>query len=80
MTETVVNIYDAKAKLSQLVERAMAGDAIVIAKAGRPMVRLVPCRDSGARRVPGGADVLINEDFDAPLDDGFERAMKGMAR
>lgn len=41
MTE-VVNIYDAKTQLSRLVERAAAGEDIVIARAGQPMVRLVP--------------------------------------
>jgi prevent-host-death family protein len=44
-----LNIYDAKTKLSQLVERAMAGEDVVIAKAGKPMVRLVPVQAPPAR-------------------------------
>ncbi len=37
----IVNIYDAKTHLSSLVERAAAGESIVIARAGKPLVRLV---------------------------------------
>ena len=37
-----VNIYDAKTRLSELVDRAAAGEEIIIAKAGRPAARLVP--------------------------------------
>ena len=38
---TTVNLYEAKTQLSKLVERAAAGEEIVIAKAGKPMARLV---------------------------------------
>lgn len=51
MTE-IVNIYDAKTHLSLLVDRATAGEDILIARAGKPVVRLVPVEDAGARR-PG---------------------------
>ena len=37
-----INLYEAKTNLSQLVERAAAGEEIIIAKAGRPLARLVP--------------------------------------
>lgn len=39
-----LNIYDAKAKLSSLLDRAIAGETIVIARAGEPLVRLVPVK------------------------------------
>jgi prevent-host-death family protein len=39
---TQLNIHDAKTHLSQLIERACAGEEVVIAKAGKPMVRLAP--------------------------------------
>ena len=39
---TTLNLYEAKTQLSKLVERAAAGEEIVIAKAGRPMAKLVP--------------------------------------
>jgi prevent-host-death family protein len=65
MTDTV-NLYDAKTKL---VERAAAGEEIIIAKAGKPKVKLVPYRPRKRRR--GGQNLLgityIAEDFDAPL-------------
>ena len=38
----LVNLYDAKAQLSRLIDRATAGEDIVIARAGKPLVRLVP--------------------------------------
>jgi prevent-host-death family protein len=64
----IVNMHEAKTHLSRLVERAMTGEDIVIARAGEPAVRLVPC-DPPAPRVPGGAKHLftIREDFDDPL-------------
>ena len=51
MSETV-NLYDAKTQLSRLVDRAIAGEDIVIARAGKPVVRLVPV-DAVAPRQPG---------------------------
>jgi prevent-host-death family protein len=64
-----VNIYDAKTRLSQLVERAEAGEEIIIARAGRPAARLVPFRAEGVKRKPGRmrGRVRIGSDFDAPL-------------
>ena len=41
-----VNLYEAKTQLSRLVERAAAGEEIIIAKAGRPLARLVPLAKS----------------------------------
>ena len=63
-----VNIYDAKTQLSQLVERAMAGEEVVIAKAGKAMVKLTPVRDA-AERVLGAARGRYQ------LPEGWERAM-----
>jgi prevent-host-death family protein len=65
----VVNIQAAKTHLSRLVEEARSGSDIVLAKAGRAMVRLVPVtsNDEGAR--PSGQWVgkgFIADDFDAP--------------
>ena len=64
-----INIYDAKTRLSQLVERAEAGEEIIIARAGRPAARLVPFRVEGAKRKPGRmrGRIRIAGDFDAPL-------------
>jgi prevent-host-death family protein len=64
-----VNIYDAKTHLSELVDRAAAGEEIVIAKAGVPTARLVPLRAVHENRVAGrwGGKLTIADDFDAPL-------------
>lgn len=50
---TQVNLHEAKTHLSRLVEQAAKGQEIVIAKAGRPMVRLVPVRTRSTRRALG---------------------------
>jgi prevent-host-death family protein len=64
-----INIYDAKTRLSELVERAMRGEDIVIAKAGRPVARLVALGAKPKHRAPGRwkGRVRISKDFDAPL-------------
>jgi prevent-host-death family protein len=63
------NLYEAKTHLSSLVERAADGEEIVIAKAGRARVRLVPVPEAPADRRPGRARgrIRIAADFDAPL-------------
>lgn len=68
-SSTIYNLYQAKTKLSRLVDRAAAGEEIVIAKAGKPMVKLVPFPRAQTPRKPGGWEgkVRISEDFDAPL-------------
>lgn len=62
-----INIHEARTHLSRLVERAAEGEAFVIAKAGRPMVKVVPLGESatGPRRLGfmSGA-ARIPEDFD----------------
>ena len=69
MAKTIYNLYDAKTALSRLVDRAAAGEEIVIAKAGTPRARLVPVRRTRGPRRPGGWEgrVRISRDFDAPL-------------
>jgi prevent-host-death family protein len=61
-----VNIYEAKTHLSQLVDRAAAGEDVVIARNGRPVARLVPVEQKPGRRVPGAwrGRVRIAPDFD----------------
>ncbi|CAN5533050.1 type II toxin-antitoxin system prevent-host-death family antitoxin [soil metagenome] len=68
MTRTV-NIHEAKTHLSRLLERVGEGEEIVIAKAGRPVARLVPLGERTGRREPGSAvgKVVVGEDFDVPL-------------
>jgi len=61
-----VNLYDAKTHLSALVDRAAAGEEIVIAKNGTPLARLVPVEKPKARRVPANVIQVtyIADDFD----------------
>ncbi len=65
-----VNLYEAKTKLSQLVERAMVGEEIIIAKAGKPMVKLVRL-DPEPKRVLGSAagSIAYSEGWDAAMSD-----------
>ena len=67
-----VNIAEAKARLSELVNRAVAGEEVVIARDNKPLVKLVNVASDTVRaRKPGSAKgaVWIAEDFDAPLED-----------
>ena len=65
----IVNVHEAKTHLSRLLAAVAAGEEVIIAKAGKPVARLVPVA------VPAGARVLgmdrgrgwIADDFDAPL-------------
>jgi prevent-host-death family protein len=61
-----VNVYEAKTRLSQLIDRAAAGEEIVIARAGRPVARLVALADAPRRREPGAwrGKVTMAADFD----------------
>ena len=63
---SVVNIYEAKTHLSRLVARAAAGEDIVIAKAGRPVAKLVGYSEADEPRQLGGWEgrVWIADDFD----------------
>jgi prevent-host-death family protein len=76
--DTSVNIHEAKTHLSRLVERVEAGEEVVIARAGRPVARLVQYRSRTRPRRPGlwRDRVRLATDFDAAdpeLLDAFER-------
>ena len=66
-----VNIHAAKTQLSRLVDAAAAGEEIIIAKAGEPLVTLVPVKRRAKPRVPGKwrGKVWMAEDFDKLPDD-----------
>ncbi len=67
----IANIHDAKSRLSKLVESAINGEEVIIAKAGQPMVRLVPIRADETAREGGQwkGRVRIADDFDVLPDD-----------
>jgi len=71
MSVVEVNIHYAKTQFSKLLERVAAGEEIVIARAGKPVARLVPFAKRARRRRLGTAegDFVVPEDFDAPLPD-----------
>lgn len=71
-----VNIHEAKTHFSSLIRRVQAGEEIVIARAGRPVARLVPADPKPPRRVPGsarGMGLVIRDDFDDPLPPEIQR-------
>jgi prevent-host-death family protein len=83
MVADAVNIHEAKTNFSKLVSRVMAGEEIVIAKAGKPVARLVPERPSStARRIPGidKGKLRIADDFDTmsqqELDEWYGRDLR----
>jgi len=65
-----VNVHEAKTHLSRLLLRVAGGEEIVIARAGKPVARLVPVEQK-PQRVLGQDDGLfeVPDDFDAPLPD-----------
>ena len=62
----ILNIQEAKTHLSRLVDEAVSGEEIVIAKAGKPKVRLTPCLPERSPRTPGDwkNKLWIAKDFD----------------
>ena len=66
----LVNMHAAKTNLSRLVERAAAGEEIVIARAGKPIARLVAADIDPTPRVPGAlaGRIRIADDFDETPD------------
>ena len=71
---TQVNLYEAKTKLSDLVERAAAGEDIVIAKNGSPRVRLVPVVRRTEQRQFGrwAGKVVFHPGWEDDLTEDFE--------
>ncbi|HWN43446.1 MAG TPA: type II toxin-antitoxin system prevent-host-death family antitoxin [Thermoanaerobaculia bacterium] len=69
MSEIIYNLDEAKTSLSRLVDRAASGEEIILAKAGKPLAKLVPYQQTPKPRQPGGweGQVRISEDFDDPL-------------
>jgi prevent-host-death family protein len=62
------NVAEAKARFSELVQRAASGEEVVIALDNRPLLRLVPLVAKGGRRTPGSAKgrIWMADDFDRP--------------
>lgn len=71
----LVNIHEAKTHLSRLLDEVRQGEEVTIAKAGKPIARLVPVTTSRPLRTPGflRGRIRIADDFDAPLPDDVQR-------
>ena len=74
-----VNIYDAKTRLSQLVDKAASGEDVVVSRNGRPLVRITRL-DDDKRRVRFGVlegKLQVAADFDAPLPHDVQARFEG---
>lgn len=74
-----INIHEAKTHLSRLVEDAAAGEEVIIAKAGKPVARLVALAKPAERRKLGvlAGKIVVPDDFDAPLPDEILAVFEG---
>lgn len=75
----IINIHDAKTHFSEYVNEALKGNEIIIARGGKPLVRLVPYTEKIEERRGGQFKGLIqiSEDFDAPLPDDILKQFYG---
>lgn len=76
------NIGEAKLNFCKLIEAVGEGEEIVIAKAGRPMAKLVPVHSVYVARTPGAMKgrIRVREDFDSPLPANLQASFEGTAR
>ncbi|MCO6450857.1 MAG: type II toxin-antitoxin system Phd/YefM family antitoxin [Caldilineales bacterium] len=76
---TTVNMHEAKTHLSKLLNRVLAGEEVIIAKANKPVARLIPIEQVAEPRKPGSAkgQIWIADDFDAPLPDDILADFEG---
>lgn len=71
----MVNVHDAKTRFSKLLARVARGGEVIIARAGRPVAKLVPYDATHRHLQPPGAmrgQIWMADDFDAPLADVFD--------
>lgn len=72
-------MHDAKTHLSRLLDEVTRGTEIIIAKAGKPVARLVPIESPRPPRTPGflRGKIRVADDFDAPLPPDVQQAFEG---
>jgi prevent-host-death family protein len=70
----IVNMHEAKSRLSALVESVHRGEEVLIARAGKPVARLVAVAAEPRERQFGSHEGLVKvpEDFNDPLPEGFD--------
>lgn len=73
-----VNIHEAKTHLSRLIARVARGEEITLAKAGRPVAKIVPLLPRVDRRAPGSArgQIVVTREFDAPLPKELQKSFE----
>lgn len=76
---STVNIHQAKTHFSKLIDAALHGEEVIIAKSGKPVVRLVPVVPTKLKRKPGSLKgrIKIANDFDGPLSDDVLNDFEG---
>jgi prevent-host-death family protein len=75
----MINIHEAKTNLSRIVENVARGEGVILAKAGKPMARLLPL-EVQKRAIRFGVlkgKITIPDDFDAPLPDEVLDSFEG---
>lgn len=75
-----VNIHEAKTHLSRLVDRAAKGEPFIIAKAGKPLVKVVPLdapREREIKRIGFMPEIKVPDDFDTMFGDEIEKMFYG---
>ena len=77
MSSEIINVHAAKTNLSRLLERAEAGEEIVIGRAGKPIAKLIPYVPDRPKRIFGAlkGQIVIHGDFndlDAEIQQDFE--------
>ena len=67
----VINVYEAKTRFSELLERAERGEDFLLGRAGKPVARLIPYRPKREPRVPGrlSGRITMAHDFDETPED-----------
>ena len=68
---TIFNIHEAKTHFSKLLERVLNGEEVIIAKAGKPVARILPVVNNVSPRIPGvdKGKIIIMSNFDDPLEE-----------
>ena len=72
----IANVHEAKTNFSKLLEKAHAGEEIILAKSGKPYARMVPLNTT-KERVPGRYPSPLSDQFFDPLDDSELSAWEG---
>lgn len=67
----IINIHDAKTHFSKILIRVNRGEEVIIAKAGKPVAKIIPIKEGGSDRVPGSAKgmLTISDEFFKALPD-----------